>query len=216
VAGKEPREVAGLGRPETPLEKHERVTAARAERRARQSTRNLVWSLLVSLGVVALLIIVVVRPDTNLVQEVDWREVASQSADFLPGEPLSPNLSELWVANRAEIVNEPGSAMTWSIGLLGPENSYVSFDQGFGADASWIAKRTDSAPSTGEVDFGYNSDSVTWKEYDRTAFDAGSLNSYVVVLDNGDSIIAIAGTSKRAVSEIADDASFQLTDPEFR
>ncbi|MBT7802785.1 MAG: DUF4245 domain-containing protein, partial [Microbacteriaceae bacterium] len=78
MASQEPREVAGLGRPETPAEKHDRVTKARAERRARQTTRNLVWSLLTSLGIVALLIIVVVRPDNTLVESVDYHSVAAE------------------------------------------------------------------------------------------------------------------------------------------
>ena len=128
MAGKAPREVAGLGRPETPREKSERVAAARAERKARQNTRNLVWSLLASLGVVALLVILVVRPDTNLVDEVDWVEVAAEAKDQLPGEPIVPMLSDLWSANRAEVTSEPGSTATWSIGLLGPERSYVFVD----------------------------------------------------------------------------------------
>ena len=71
--------------PEDPEAKAARVTKARAERKARQNMRNLIWSLLASLGIVALLVIVVVRPDTNLVQEIDWQEVAAQSADQLPG-----------------------------------------------------------------------------------------------------------------------------------
>jgi hypothetical protein len=143
VAGTEPREVAGLGRPETPAEKNERVTKARAERRARQTTRNLVWSLLSSLGIVALLIIVVVRPDANLIESVDYQAVAKEISSEVPSEPITPQLSELWSANRAEISREPGAEITWSIGLLGPESSYVFIDQGFEADASWVSLRTE-------------------------------------------------------------------------
>ena len=90
MADKEPREVAGLGRPETPLEKNDRVQKARRERRARQTTRNLVWSLLTSLGVVALLIVVVVRPDTNLVEDIDWRVVGPRERGFAAGRAAVP------------------------------------------------------------------------------------------------------------------------------
>jgi hypothetical protein len=213
VSAKQPREVAGLGRPETPAEKNERVTTARAERRSHQTALNLVWSLLVSLGVVALLVVVVVRPDTNLVNEVDWRSVAEESADALPGEPLAPFLYDLWTSNRAEIFSEPGTDITWSIGLLGPENSYVSFDQGFGADASWVAGKVEQSPLTGEVLLGLEPDTVTWEEYDRTAFDAGANNAYVLSVELAESIIVIAGNNKRAVEQVAEDVSFQISAP---
>lgn len=213
MADKEPREVAGLGRPETPLEKNDRVQKARRERRARQTTRNLVWSLLTSLGVVALLIVVVVRPDTNLVQDIDWRAVAQESAGSLPGQPLYPGLYDLWSSNRAEIVNEPGADIVWSIGLLGPENSYVAFDQGFGADATWVAGKVEQSPSSGSVELGYGVNTLEWIEYDRTAADEGANNAYVLVLEQEGFILVVAGTSKRAVAQITDDITFQLTTP---
>ncbi|MDP4971913.1 MAG: DUF4245 family protein, partial [Pontimonas sp.] len=107
--------------PEDPEDKAARLAKARAERKARQNMRNLVWSMLASLGVVALLVIVVVRPDTDLVQQIDWREVAEQSADQLPGDPVTPMLSDLWTSNRAEVTTQTGSEVTWSICLQGPE-----------------------------------------------------------------------------------------------
>jgi hypothetical protein len=212
MAAKEPREVAGLGRPETPAERDERISKARLERRVRQRMGNLVWSLLASLGVVAFLIIVVVRPDTNLVDTVDWRAVASEAADQLPGEPITPQLSDLWSANRAEISQEAGATATWSLGLLGPEQSYVFVDQGFGADASWLAVRTVRSPSTGTVSFGYGSPhELQWEEYDRRAQDPTGNRAYVVVFQRSDSIIVVGGTDERGVREVADDISFQLT-----
>ena len=213
MADKEPREVAGLGRPETPLEKNDRVQKARQERRARQTTRNLVWSLLTSLGIVALLIVVVVRPDTNLVEDIDWRSVAEESAGSLPSKPLYPQLYDLWSSNRAEIVNEPGADIVWSIGLLGPENSYVSFDQGFGADATWVAGKVEQSPSSGSIELGYGVDTLEWVEYDRSAADEGVNNAYVLVLEQEGFILVVSGTSKRAVAQITDDITFQLTQP---
>ena len=213
MADKEPREVAGLGRPETPLEKNDRVQKARQERRARQTTRNLVWSLLTSLGIVALLIVVVVRPDTNLVEDIDWRSVAEESAGSLPSKPLYPQLYDLWSSNRAEIVNEHGADIVWSIGLLGPENSYVSFDQGFGADATWVAGKVEQSPSSGSVELGYGTQTLEWTEYDRTAADEGANNAYVLVLEQEGFILVVSGTSKRAVAQITDDITFQLTQP---
>jgi hypothetical protein len=198
--------------PEHPEDKAARVAKARAERRARQNMRNLIWSMLASLGVVALLVIVVVRPDTNLVNEVDWRVVADQSADQLPGDPVVPMLSDLWVANRAEVSSEPGAEATWSIGLLGPEDSYVFVDQGFGASDEWLALRTERSPSTGEIDLGYSPDQVTWVEYDRREVDPAGNNAYIVVLETPQSTVVVGGTNAKGVTEVATDLSWRLAE----
>jgi hypothetical protein len=212
MAGKEPREVAGLGRPETPLERSERVAKARSLRRGRQTTRNLVWSLLTSLGVVALLVILVVRPDTNLVENVDWAAVAEGAADQLPSEPIVPMLSDLWSANRAELTAEAGASATWSIGLIGPERSYVFVDQGFEANEAWIVQRTVRSVSTGNVTFGYERPyELVWQEYDRRIEDPSGNKAYVVVLKHTDSVIVVGGTDERGVREVANDISYQLT-----
>jgi hypothetical protein len=209
---KPPREVAGLGRPETPQERQDRVAAAREERRARANLRNLIWSLLASLGVVALLVIVVVRPDTNLVDDIDWVSVADQAEGQLPGAPMTPMLSDLWSSNRAEVTTEPGAVATWSIGLLGPEQSYVFLDQGFGADERWLAARTERSESTGTVAFGYGPPTeLWWDEYDRRDQDPGGIRSYVVVFTTPESTIVIGGTDERGVREVANDVSYQLT-----
>jgi hypothetical protein len=198
--------------PEDPEAKAARVAKARAERKARQNMRNLIWSVLASLGVVALLVIVVVRPDTNLVQEIDWQEIAAQSADQLPGEPVSPMLSELWTSNRAEVTKEPGADVTWSIGLLGPEDSYVFVDQGFGANDAWVALRVEQSRSTGDVLLGYAPNQVQWREYDRQDVDSGGLNAYVVVLEQEGSIVVVGGTNARGVTEVANEVSWQLAE----
>lgn len=209
---KPPREVAGLGRPETPQERQDRVAAARLERRARANMRNLVWSLLASLGVVALLVIVVVRPDTNLVDTVDWATIADEARAQLPGAPITPMLSDVWSSNRAEVTAEPGASATWSIGLLGPEQSYVFVDQGFGADSLWLSPRIERSNPTGTVTFGYGPpNELVWEEYDRREQDPDGIRSYVVVFTTAESTIVVGGTDERGVREVANDISFQLT-----
>lgn len=202
--------------PENPEDKAARVAKARAERRARQNMRNLIWSMLASLGVVALLVIVVVRPDTNLVEEIDWREVAEQSADQLPGDPVVPMLSGLWSSNRAEVTKEPGADVTWSIGLLGPEDSYVFVDQGFAANDAWVAQRVEQSASTGDVLLGYPPNQIEWREYDRRESDPGANNAYVVVLDYDESIVVVGGNNAKGVVEVANEVSWRLAEDNLR
>lgn len=204
MATKQPREVAGLGRPETPVETQARVAKSRAERRARQTFPNLVWSMAASLGVVALLIFVVVRPDDNLVPSVDWIDVATSASAQLPGEPIAPTLREGWSANRAEVSDEPGTSAVWSIGLLSPDAAFVFLDQGFDADARWIAERTRAGQVTADVALdGPEGSSILWSEYDRRDVDPGSIYSYVLVTTLEGFTLVVGGTSGAAVLEVA-------------
>ena len=204
VAGKEPAEVAGLGRAETPEESRARIAKARAERRGRQTIRNLVWSMLASLGVVAVLIFVVVRPDTSLVEPVNWQAVASGAADQLPGDPVTPELSDRWSANRAEISTAPGTSIVWSLGFISPESGFVFVDQGFGADSRWLGLRTRQALPTGERVFeDAEGIEITWIEYDRREADPSGNYAYLLSYTSDQSTIVVGGTTKDAVLEVA-------------
>lgn len=201
-----------FSKPEPPEKKAARAAQAREERRQRQNVRNLAWSIIASLGIVALLVIVVVRPDTNLVEEVNWREVAAQSADQLPGEPITPTLSDLWKGNRAEVKEELGSGITWSLGLLGPENSYVFIDQGFEADEAWLIEKTEQAKKTDELTLGYGKGQITWIEYDRRMVDPTGNNAYLLSFRSKTSTVVVGGTDARGVIEVATEASWQLAE----
>ncbi|MDA9787011.1 DUF4245 family protein, partial [Pontimonas sp.] len=105
---------------------------------------------------------------------------------------------------------------TWSIGLLGPEDSYVFVDQGFDATESWVALRVEQAASTGEVSLGYGPTPITWTEYDRREMDPEGNNAYVVVYDQGESIVVVGGTNAKGVTEVASDLSWQLSEGNLR
>ena len=49
-----------------------------AKHRAKQTVRNLLLSLLVSLGLVVAIVLGVPRDDSNLIQEVDYIAIASE------------------------------------------------------------------------------------------------------------------------------------------
>jgi len=210
MAANEPSEVAGLGRPETPQEKHDRVQKARALRRGRQTMRNLVLSLLTSLAIVAVLVLLVARPDTNLVEPVDWREVADQASTQAPGELIVPDLSDEWSANRAEISGEAGVTAVWSMGLLGPDQSFVFLDQGFGADAQWLSERTQKATQTGDIDLSVGDAVLTWVEYNRRDVDPLGNYSYLLVYETDEGTIVIGGNNAGAVLIVATAATAEL------
>ena len=160
--------------------------------------------MLASLGVVVLLVLVVARPDENLVQPVDWEQVAATASEELPGKVVAPTLPAGWISNRAEIETPAGTAGVWSLGLISDDRQYVFLDQGFGADPAWVAERTQLSPATGEVEIpGGGDSSLTWIEYDRQGVDAGGNYAYLLVLTLEDSIVVLGGSDAATVMELA-------------
>lgn len=204
MSPKAPREVAGLGRPETPDERSARIAKTRAERRSRQTVKNLIWSMLASLGVVIVLVLVVARPDDNLVQPVEWTSVAEKAKEDLSPSVVQPTLPEGWSANRAEVTNEPGTGGVWSLGLISDDRAYVFLDQGFTADASWVAGRTQLSRATGEITVvSPRGQEVVFEEYDRREVDPGGNYAYLLVLALDDSTLVLGGSNAEAVTELA-------------
>jgi hypothetical protein len=166
----------------------------RAARRANQTTFNLVIALLASLGVVALLVTVVIRPDVTR-PAIDFVEVG-RSAQGSVDEPLAvPELPEGWTANRAELVSEPADGVTrWEVGFLTPEGDYIGFVQGVDANASWIADQVRSARVSGTESFG----GLRWDAYDRRdVSDPGNVE-FALVTDTGASTLVLGGTATDA------------------
>jgi hypothetical protein len=167
------------------------VAERRAARRANQTTFNLVIALIASLGVVALLVAVVVRPDVAR-PTVDYTAVGA-TAQASVDEPLAvPDLPDGWTANRAELVSRPADGVArWEIGFLTPEGDYIGFVQGVDANTSWLADQVRSASVSGSADHG----GLDWDAYDRREVpDPGNIE-YALVTETGASTIVLGGTA---------------------
>ena len=71
MAQRPPREVAELGRPETPEETAARKAENSRKHRQRQTLKNLVLALAASLGVVFIIVLLVPRSDGPIDRDVD-------------------------------------------------------------------------------------------------------------------------------------------------
>ena len=190
--------VAELGRAETPDEIAERKAAASAKRRSNQTAVNLVLALLSSLGVVALVVLVVVRPGSIDRDPVDYAAVAADAQQAVDVPLVVPDLPAGWTANRAKLVTGgPDAIDSWQIGLLTPGEQYIGFVQGIEVDGRWMSEQTAGAETTGRVTIG---DRV-WQVHDRRdADDPGNL-AYILTTVSGASTVVLGGTASDAEFE---------------
>jgi hypothetical protein len=190
--------VAELNRAETPEEIAERKAAASARRRANQTPLNLVFALLASMGVVALVVLVVVRPTSIERDPIDYAAVAAGAQQAVDVPLVVPDLPGGWTANRAELVSGGTDGIaSWQIGLLTPGEQYIGFVQGIDVDDRWMSEQTASAEATDRVTIG---DRV-WQVYDRRDVrDPGNL-AYVLTTVSGESAIVLGGTASDAEFE---------------
>ncbi|MEY2826095.1 MAG: hypothetical protein RLZZ122_459, partial [Actinomycetota bacterium] len=120
------------------------MSDAAAQRRAKQTIRNLFWAILATVGVVALVVLGVPRDDSSRLLTIDSTEVskAAREDSGLPVILLDP-LPAGWVATQARwsAASEKGEADIY-IGLVGPDNQYIGVTQVFEFEDSWFEKET--------------------------------------------------------------------------
>lgn len=161
----EPRIVAELGRPETPEETFARKAANSRKHRANQTLFNLVIATVASLGVVLFLVLVVVRPTTEVPVTADYQSIATD-AQVDASEPLmAPTLPADWYANSARLGTK-SSVQTWHIGFVTPTTpsaQFIALEQGINANDTWMSIVTDGALATDTAMI----DGIDWTIYDR-------------------------------------------------
>ena len=184
--------VAELGRPETPDEIADRKAAASARRRGNQTTLNLVLALLASLGIVALIVLVVVRPQSVDRPAVDYHATAVDAQKAVDVPLAVPELPDGWSANRAELVPAGADGVeSWQIGLLTPSTQYIGFVQGIDANATWVSQQVVQAKAGDSIQI----DGTTWQVYDRRDVDDPGNVAYALSAVFGRSTVVLAGTA---------------------
>ena len=195
---KKPKIVAELGRPETPAETAARKAENSRLYRSRKTINNLIYSLLVTVGLVLVIYFMVPRAEGDPNWKIDYvaqSEIASQS---LGEDLLVPAMPEQWRANAAELRNATnGQVISWYIGFITPADKFIAFNEAFDADATWISNTLKDYPATGEITI----DGQVWTVYDnRSMKDAGNVQ-YALVTTAGRSTVVLFGTADNAEFE---------------
>jgi hypothetical protein len=191
MSGPAPRVVAELGRPETPEETAARTAENRRLRRSRQTTRNLVASLAVCLGIVAVIIALVPRGAPVEQPQVDYRASAGQAEDTAGLPLLAPALPSSWRANSAELRRSAGVS-SWYVGFVVPGNAFLAYTEGIRANPTWLSNTLESAPAGGTLRLG----GLTWRVYDQRdrAGSAGNV-TYALATVVGTTDLVVYGTA---------------------
>ncbi|KZX22744.1 DUF4245 domain-containing protein [Rathayibacter tanaceti] len=189
--GTPPRVVAELGRPETAEETAARKAENSRLYRQRKTVNNLVFSLLATVGAVALIVLLVPRGDTVDLASVDVPRVAAQVQLGQTQTLAVPTLPEGWKANAAELRRE-GGIDYWYVGLLTPKAGYIGLSQGLDADEDWVASQLDRRAATGVERI----DGRAWTVFDHRDSGADTGNTpYALETTEGSSTYLVYGTA---------------------
>jgi len=190
---KAPAIVAELGRPETPEETAARKAESSRNHRTRQTVNNLVYSLLATLALVAVIVFAVPRPASTPPKNVDYMKVAEQGQGSEPDPLVAPKLPKGWTSNSAELRTETSDHVdSWYIGLITPQDQYIGITQGFKANETWLAAQLSNSAATTTGAIG----GVKWTVYDNrhTSRDVGDAQ-YALTAHAGDSTYVLFGTA---------------------
>lgn len=191
--------VAELGRPETPQETAARKAENRRLHRARQTSRNLVYSLLVCLGLVAVIVALVPRGTGVTAPPVDYRTLASQAqaqqTNGAAGDPLlAPSVPAGWTANAAEL-RVSDRVTSWYVGFVTPNSGYVAYNQGLRANDTWLSDLVNGARSDSVATIGGR----PWRVYDqRSQGQAAGNAQYALATRIGSTYLVTYGTADPA------------------
>ncbi|ANF31174.1 hypothetical protein A0130_05325 [Leifsonia xyli] len=197
---KPPVVVAELGRPETPEETAARKAENSANHRNRQTINNLVYSLLATLALVAVIVLIVPRGNPSATKPaVDYPSIAQQAQGSEPDALLVPKLPADWKSNNAELRTKTSDGVdSWYIGFVTPKQQFIGVTQGFKANDSWVSDQVNKS----RIKDTRVIDGVTWDVYDnRTSSSDDGNVEYALTTTSGDSTIIVFGT--------ADDAEFR-------
>ena len=192
--GSEPRIAAHLGRPETPEETAARKAENSKNYRQSQSFKNLIFALVVSLAIVAVVYFIVPRGQVDNAPQPDVEQIASQVSEQFERTVITPDAPEGWTKNIAEI--NPGSPSVWTVNFNSiPDagHSYVRFSQAFDADEVWASQELRGTQPSGTVTAG----GVEFTEYTVKDPSSTSNISYALGVQAGTDYVLLYGSADK-------------------
>ncbi|MFC0682307.1 DUF4245 domain-containing protein [Lysobacter korlensis] len=201
-----PPVVAELGRPETPEEASIRRDEARRNRRARQTTFNLVIATLASLVLAAFFGILMSNPGSPGIDAVDYRAAAADAQGDVEEPLVAPELPEGWQANRAEFEKAADGVAVWRLGLLTAAGEFIGVKQGIDANPTWLAAQVADTSETGSASIG----GLDWTL--REGDPEGNLARAMTAEHQGSTVVLYGTADDDEFTALADAVGGELTE----
>ena len=183
--------------------------SAAAERRAKQTVRNLIFSMVATLGLVILLVLGVPRDDSNRIAAVDYVQIAAEAEASLGVQVLTPQVPDSWWSNAARLENDLG-VQSWYIGFVTEDNQFIGLSQGFEVNPSWTALTLQGNWLEDETEIAGR----TWEIWPTlTPSTPPGTKEYAMLHSFGDSAVVIYGTAgKEDFNILAELLSLEIED----
>ena len=197
-----------MSEPTTPREIAEAKAEARRLRRQRQTAKNLIASLVASLGIVIFLVLVVARPDEQVAEPIDYAAVGAEAETESGYDLAIPVLDETWSSNRADL-REESTGDVWRVGLISTSGGFVQIVHYLNTDDI-----TNELPEDGvdgiETLISLNGASHEWSSRDRFGIESAGNDVYLLWTPVSNGHLVLRSTSQASVLSIAS----QLLDAE--
>ena len=210
--------MAELGRPETPAETAARKATDSRLYRQRKTVNNLVFSLLVSLGLVLVIVLMVPRGTGGFAEHsVDVPALAAEAAPDAGRALAAPAVPESWKAKWAGL-SESDGVTSWRINYTTVDEAtgteaYAAVVQAFTADGApvnetWVAQQLEQQEPTGAETLG----GIEWTVYDHPDRSADESNMLFGVrgVHDGDTILVFGTDSPATLRVLATEVAESL------
>lgn len=182
-----------------------------AERRAKQTVRNLIYSMLVTLSLTVVIVLLVPRDDTNRIQPVDYVGITQTVQASVDQTLIAPKLETDWWVNAARVEKDLG-VETWYVGYITPDDQYIGLTQAFESNPSWLANKLQG----NWLDVTVEIEGRTWEIWPTLlpSVPKGT-KEYAMVHSFGDQAVVIYGTASEAdFLKLANQISLDLNETE--
>lgn len=169
-----------------------------AEYRAKQTIRNLIYSLLVTMGLVLAIILGVPRDDTNRLQPVDYQSIAAAASETEGVAVLAPEIPENWYSNAARLDQTLG-VRGWYVGFVTEENEFIGLSQAFETNPSWEAEMLKTNFLEGEIEIA----GLVWEIWPTIdPKNPPGTKEFALKHSFGEGVVVIYGTADRSDFEL--------------
>lgn len=207
---KEPAISADLGRPETPEETAARKAEQSRLYRQRKTVNNLIYSLLVTVGLALVIFLLVPHADSSPNWAVDYQKIAKQVQASVDKPLVTPLMNSSWRANQAKIrMNSLDKIAVWQVGFITPSDTFISYRQALSASSSWTASMVKDLRPTGEKVIA----GITWQVFNnRSAEQPGNLAYALATVKNGVVFLLNGSASDADFDALASNIATQLSE----